>query len=84
MPIHKRSIHQTFLLLSTIGVGISLGILGLHSYFSYNSDDIESYSWVPVMALLATIYSAGLGITNMIGFIVPEILPPKVRLLGTR
>ncbi|XP_065084152.1 facilitated trehalose transporter Tret1-like isoform X2 [Ochlerotatus camptorhynchus] len=75
--------RKTFLLISTIGVGISLGILGLHSYFSYNDDDIESYSWVPVLALLATIYSAGLGITNMIGFIVPEVLPPKIRSIGS-
>lgn len=75
--------RKTFLLISTIGVGLSLGILGLHSYYSYNAENFEDYSWVPVVALLACIYSAGLGITNMIGFIVPEVLPPKIRSIGS-
>lgn len=71
--------RQTFLLISTTGVGVSLGILGLHSYFTYNEDGIVSQSWIPVLALLANIYSAGLGITTMIGFVIPEVLPAKVR-----
>ncbi|XP_062551192.1 facilitated trehalose transporter Tret1-like [Armigeres subalbatus] len=75
--------RKTFLLISTIGVGISLGILGLHSYFSYNEDGIANNSWVPVLALLAFIYSAGLGITNMVGFIIPEVLPAKIRSIGS-
>ncbi|KXJ82001.1 hypothetical protein RP20_CCG016267 [Aedes albopictus] len=75
--------RKTFLLISTTGVGVSLGILGLHSYFTYNEDGIVSQSWIPVLALLANIYSAGLGITTMIGFVIPEVLPAKIRSIGS-
>ncbi|XP_058816625.1 uncharacterized protein LOC131679891 [Topomyia yanbarensis] len=71
--------RKIFLLISTVGVGVSLGLMGLHSYFSDSSD----YSWVPVLCLTSTIYAAALGITNVPFFILPEILPPKLRSIGS-
>ncbi|XP_053692016.1 facilitated trehalose transporter Tret1-like [Sabethes cyaneus] len=76
--------RKIFLLISTVGVGFSLGILGLHSFFSDPNDlYMGTYSWVPVLCLSLTIYTAALGITNVPFFLLPEILPPKLRSIGS-
>ncbi|XP_055636849.1 facilitated trehalose transporter Tret1-like isoform X2 [Toxorhynchites rutilus septentrionalis] len=73
--------RKVFLLTSTIGVGVSLGMLGLHSYYA-DSSYAEDYSWVPVLCMCTTMYTAALGITNVPFFIIPEILPAKLRNVG--
>ncbi|XP_039437012.1 facilitated trehalose transporter Tret1-like isoform X2 [Culex pipiens pallens] len=75
--------RKFFLLISTVGVGIFLTMLGLHSYYYDPDADSGQYSWVPVFSLAGVIYSAALGITNVPFFVLPEILPPKLRSIGS-
>ncbi|ETN57863.1 sugar transporter [Anopheles darlingi] len=75
--------RKILLLLSAIGVGLALGVLGAFSYLQTNGHDLTGLEWLPVLALSATLFLAAIGITNVPFFIVPEVMPPKLRSIGS-
>ncbi|XP_050077687.1 facilitated trehalose transporter Tret1-like isoform X2 [Anopheles maculipalpis] len=75
--------RKILLLLSAIGVGLALAVLGAHSYLLTIGYDLRGVEWLPVLALAMTLFLAAIGITNVPFFIVPEVMPPKLRSIGS-
>uniref|UniRef100_A0A182W7L4 Major facilitator superfamily (MFS) profile domain-containing protein n=1 Tax=Anopheles minimus TaxID=112268 RepID=A0A182W7L4_9DIPT len=75
--------RKILLLLSASGVGLALAVLGVHSYLLINGYDLRGVEWLPVLALSLTLFLAAIGITNVPFFIVPEVMPPKLRSIGS-
>lgn len=77
--IIDRAGRKIMLLLSATGVGLALAVLGAHSYLLTIGYDLQGAEWLPVLALALTLFLGAIGITNIPFFIVPEVMPPKVR-----
>uniref|UniRef100_A0A182MN01 Major facilitator superfamily (MFS) profile domain-containing protein n=1 Tax=Anopheles culicifacies TaxID=139723 RepID=A0A182MN01_9DIPT len=75
--------RKILLLLSASGVGLALAVLGVHSYLLTDGYDLRGVEWLPVLALSLTLFLAAIGITNVPFFIVPEVMPPKLRSIGS-
>ncbi|XP_052864416.1 uncharacterized protein LOC128271025 [Anopheles cruzii] len=75
--------RKVLLLMSAIGVGLSLGVLGAYSYLQAGEHDLRGFEWLPVLALSMTLFLAAIGITNVPFFILPEVMPPKLRSVGS-
>uniref|UniRef100_A0AAG5DB31 Major facilitator superfamily (MFS) profile domain-containing protein n=1 Tax=Anopheles atroparvus TaxID=41427 RepID=A0AAG5DB31_ANOAO len=75
--------RKILLLVSAAGVGLSLGVLGAHSYLLTAGYDLAGLEWLPVLALSMTLFLGAIGITNVPFFIVPEVMPPKLRSIGS-
>uniref|UniRef100_A0A182QMH1 Major facilitator superfamily (MFS) profile domain-containing protein n=1 Tax=Anopheles farauti TaxID=69004 RepID=A0A182QMH1_9DIPT len=75
--------RKILLLLSAAGVGMALAVLGTYSYLLTAGYDLHGVEWLPVLALSLTLFLAAIGITNIPFFIVPEVMPPKLRAIGS-
>uniref|UniRef100_A0A182JVW4 Major facilitator superfamily (MFS) profile domain-containing protein n=1 Tax=Anopheles christyi TaxID=43041 RepID=A0A182JVW4_9DIPT len=75
--------RKILLLLSATGVGLALAVLGAHSYLLTIGYDLQGVEWLPVLALSLTLFLGAIGITNIPFFIVPEVMPPKLRSIGS-
>uniref|UniRef100_A0A182STD7 Major facilitator superfamily (MFS) profile domain-containing protein n=1 Tax=Anopheles maculatus TaxID=74869 RepID=A0A182STD7_9DIPT len=75
--------RKILLLLSATGVGLALAVLGVHSYLLTIGYDLRGVEWLPVLALAMTLFLAAIGITNVPFFIVPEVMPAKLRSIGS-
>ncbi|XP_055598372.1 facilitated trehalose transporter Tret1-like [Uranotaenia lowii] len=84
LSVIDRAGRKVFLSASTIGVGFSLGMLGMYSYFSQPpAGQPVANSWVPIFCLSCTIFIGTLGVTSVPFFVIPEIMPAKLRHVGT-
>uniref|UniRef100_A0A8W7PFV3 Major facilitator superfamily (MFS) profile domain-containing protein n=1 Tax=Anopheles coluzzii TaxID=1518534 RepID=A0A8W7PFV3_ANOCL len=81
--IIDRAGRKIMLLLSATGVGLALAVLGAHSYLLTIGYDLQGAEWLPVLALALTLFLGAIGITNIPFFIVPEVMPPKLRSIGS-
>ncbi|XP_052892091.1 uncharacterized protein LOC128300161 [Anopheles moucheti] len=75
--------RKILLLVSATGVGLALAVLGVHSYLLTSGYNLQGVEWLPVLALSLTLFLAAIGITNIPFFIVPEVMPPKLRSIGS-
>ncbi|XP_039437016.1 facilitated trehalose transporter Tret1-like [Culex pipiens pallens] len=73
--------RKVFLIISNASMGTFHAILGIHAYL-FEADPDIGFAWLPVVCLAGTIFSATLGVTNIPYFVLPEILPAKIRSIG--
>ncbi|XP_055858501.1 facilitated trehalose transporter Tret1-like isoform X1 [Episyrphus balteatus] len=76
---HGRKI---LMLLSTSGMFLGLTTIGAYSYFA-DTIDLTSMSWLPVVIISFVIFSANIGVVAVTFVLLVEVLPPKIRSLGS-
>ncbi|XP_055713718.1 facilitated trehalose transporter Tret1-like [Phlebotomus papatasi] len=71
--------RRILLIISSIGTGICLAILGVHFHLKSISVDLSAFGWIPLISCSGAVFIAALGIMNVPFFIVAEIVPAKIR-----
>ncbi|GAB0091271.1 hypothetical protein DMENIID0001_060900 [Sergentomyia squamirostris] len=74
-----RAGRRILLMISSVGTGICLLILGCHFYLKSIDVDLSSYGWIPLISCSGAVFIAALGVMNVPFFIVAEIVPAKIR-----
>lgn len=73
--------RKVLLLISTFGTGMGLSCLGTFSWLRAHNFDLTGYGWIPIVSLSVTVFLFCVGLCNIPFFVLPEILPSKVRML---
>lgn len=71
------------LIISCIGVAISLVPLGVYEQLKHNNVDVSNMSYIPVVSLTAFIFLYNTGIGPVPWIMLGEIFPPKVQTAAT-
>lgn len=79
----ERAGRKLLYLASTIGTGIGLSILGLYVGLSSKGYDCSGFQWVPIGSFSMAIFFSQLALLSLPFLVIAEILPPKVRSLGS-
>lgn len=79
----ERAGRKILLTISAIGTGVGLVCLGGFMYLNTTGFEMPSFSWVPVASFSFTIFIACWGILTLPFVVVSEIMPPKIRNLGS-
>ncbi|XP_055858511.1 facilitated trehalose transporter Tret1-like isoform X2 [Episyrphus balteatus] len=74
--------RKFLMLLSTISLSLGCIIVGAYSYFSHHND-LSGYEWIPLIMISFVIFSANLGVVSVSFVILVEVLPLKIRSLGS-
>lgn len=70
--------------LSAFGTSMGLGILGGYTFLKSESFNLESFTWIPLVAFSFVIFIANWGVMTLPFMIVSEISHPKVILIYDR
>ncbi|KAL5275947.1 hypothetical protein ACFFRR_001648 [Megaselia abdita] len=79
----ERAGRKILYLVSTVGSAIGLSVLGIYINLSSKGYDCSDFEWVPVLSFSLTIFFAQLAILSLPFLIIAEILPSKIRSLGS-
>lgn len=71
------------MLISTAGVALGHTIFGTYTYLKVLDYEVSGFSWVPVFSFSFTIFIASVGIMGLPYLVIAEIMPPKLRSLGS-
>lgn len=66
------------LLVSSIGSGISLTVLGTYSYLHVCGVAVQPYSWIAVSSFASMLFLASCGIIPLPFVVIAEVMPEKV------
>ena len=69
--------RKTLLVTSSLGTGLSLGILGLY-YYCRQFSDLTDWTWVPLLSVILIIFTFMIGFGAIAWTVMAEILPTKV------
>lgn len=78
-----RAGRKILYLVSTVGSAIGLSILGIYINLSVKGYDCSDFQWVPILSFSLTIFFAQLAILSLPFMVIAEILPPKIRSIGS-
>ncbi|XP_055685011.1 facilitated trehalose transporter Tret1-like [Lutzomyia longipalpis] len=79
LMLMDRAGRRILLIVSSVGTGICLFVLGVHFYLQTLSVDLSAFGWIPLISCSGAVFIAALGIMNVPFFIVAEIVPAKIR-----
>uniref|UniRef100_T1GSI0 Major facilitator superfamily (MFS) profile domain-containing protein n=1 Tax=Megaselia scalaris TaxID=36166 RepID=T1GSI0_MEGSC len=79
----EKAGRKILYLTSCVGTGVGLSILGLYINLSSSGYDCSSFKWVPIAAFSVTIFFSTLALLTLCFLVIAEILPPKIRALGS-
>ncbi|XP_062551191.1 facilitated trehalose transporter Tret1-like [Armigeres subalbatus] len=74
--------RKVLLLISTLGTGLGVSCLGTFSWMKEQQFDLSGYGWIPIVSLSVMVFLFCVGLCNIPFFIIPEILPTKIRNVG--
>uniref|UniRef100_A0A1B0GG41 Major facilitator superfamily (MFS) profile domain-containing protein n=1 Tax=Glossina morsitans morsitans TaxID=37546 RepID=A0A1B0GG41_GLOMM len=77
--------RRILMITSITGVGLGTAALGLYAFLVEKNDiDLSSFSyWLPVFLMSFIIFMANIGLNAIVYVIMVEILPSKIRSIGT-
>ncbi|CRL04884.1 CLUMA_CG017935, isoform A, partial [Clunio marinus] len=75
----ERCGRKILMTISCTGASLFLLILGTYFYIKTSFDEMNQYSWIPVVSLSLYIFHASFGIISLPFVITTELLPNKVR-----
>lgn len=75
--------RKVLLLISGSGSAVGLTVMGIFSYLFESGYDVSGLNWVPVVSLSFVIFIASIGLIPIPYVIIAEVLPQKIRLIGT-
>lgn len=79
----ERAGRKALLLISTIGIALGHIIFGVYTYLNVLGYDVGGFAWVPVVSFSFTIFIASLGLMGLPYLVIAEIIPPKLRSMGS-
>lgn len=71
------------MLISTTGVALGHIIFGVYSYLNVLGYDVRGFSWLSTFSFSFTIFISSLGLLGLPYLIIAEIMPPKLRSIGS-
>ncbi|XP_055918558.1 facilitated trehalose transporter Tret1-like [Eupeodes corollae] len=74
--------RRMLMMLSTSFLCTGCAIVGAYSYLSHHND-LTNYQWIPLVMISFVIFSANLGVVSVSFVILVEVLPLKIRSLGS-
>uniref|UniRef100_A0A1L8DF24 Putative facilitated trehalose transporter tret1 n=1 Tax=Nyssomyia neivai TaxID=330878 RepID=A0A1L8DF24_9DIPT len=78
-----RAGRKTLLLISSIGAATGLILMGTYSFFKFQGYALAFLDWVPVATLSLVIYISSVGILALPYIVLSEVLPSKIRAVGS-
>uniref|UniRef100_A0A1I8PFZ0 Major facilitator superfamily (MFS) profile domain-containing protein n=1 Tax=Stomoxys calcitrans TaxID=35570 RepID=A0A1I8PFZ0_STOCA len=77
--------RKILLIVSSSGMGIGLAAFGIYAFFAEEtSADLSAYSrWLPLLLMGIIIFLANVGIISVTFVVLVEILPSKIRSVGS-
>lgn len=78
----ERAGRKPLYIVSTVGSVIGLSVLGVYVMLKMWHYHVESFSWIPVVGLSATVFVQALAISTLSMTVVAEILPDSLRECG--
>lgn len=75
--------RKILITISAIGTGLGLITLGLYTYVKTLGFDVSPYGWVPIASFSFVIFIASWGVLTLPFLVLSEIMPPRIRSLGT-
>ncbi|XP_067626049.1 facilitated trehalose transporter Tret1-like [Eurosta solidaginis] len=78
-----RAGRKFLLILSTSGVALGHLIFGTYIYLNLLGYNVQDFAWIPVASFSLTILIANLGLVSLPYLVISEIMPPKLRSLGS-
>lgn len=78
----EKAGRKILYLVSCIGTGIGLSVLGLYINLDSSGYDCSNFKWVPIGSFSMTIFFASIALLTLPFLVIAEILPPKIRALG--
>ncbi|KAG4065618.1 hypothetical protein HA402_012608 [Bradysia odoriphaga] len=75
--------RRFLLIVSSMGTSIGLSMMGAYAYLSYNKYKLDGYDWVPVTSISFSVFMAYIGLMPLLFILLMEVLPVKIRSLGT-
>ncbi|XP_059617699.1 uncharacterized protein LOC132262445 [Phlebotomus argentipes] len=78
-----RAGRKTLLMISSIGAATGLILMGSYSFFKFQGYALAFLDWVPVVTLSLVIYISSVGILALPYIVLAEVLPSKIRAVGS-
>ncbi|XP_023296253.2 facilitated trehalose transporter Tret1-like [Lucilia cuprina] len=77
--------RKILMIVSTSGMGMGMAAFGMYAFFAEETDvDLTPYSsWLPLLLMALIIFLANVGIISVTFVVLVEILPPKIRSIGS-
>lgn len=78
----ERAGRKPLYIVSTVGSTVGLSALGAYVLLKVLHFHVESFSWIPIVSLSATVFVQALAISTLSMTVVAEILPESLREFG--
>lgn len=75
----ERLGRKILLIVSAVGISLSQGVMATYSYCQIKGHQVESFSWVPVVAFSFMIFVAALGLMSLPFLVISELMPQRLR-----
>ncbi|KAH8319051.1 hypothetical protein KR067_006030, partial [Drosophila pandora] len=75
----ERLGRKILLIVSAVGISLSQGVMATYSYCQMKQYQVESFSWVPVVAFSFMIFVAALGLMSLPFLVISELMPQRLR-----
>ncbi|XP_037038802.1 facilitated trehalose transporter Tret1-like [Bradysia coprophila] len=75
--------RKLLLTISASATTIGLAVMGTYSYLDHLDFDLHHFDWVPVVSLSFVIFIASIGILPLPYIVLAEVLPDKIRRVGS-
>lgn len=78
----ERAGRKPLYIVSTVGSAVGLSVLGAYIMLKERHYDVESYSWISIVGLSATVSVQALAISTLSITVASELLPENIRESG--
>lgn len=78
-----RAGRRILLLISSIGMGVTLAVFGYYFKLKENNTDVSNISWLPLVCLVVFIIVFSLGLGPLPWMMSGEILAPEIKSFGS-
>lgn len=75
--------RRRMMIVSSVGTGTGMFLMGTHSFLTHMGVDVEGTGWVPVVSLSLAVFMSSLGLMPLVFVVLAEVLPMKIRELGS-
>lgn len=75
--------RRVMMIASSVGTGTGMFLMATYSYLNHLDVDLSAVGWIPVASLSLAVFSASLGLMPLPFVMLAEVLPMKIRELGS-